>query len=73
MTVRPLRLLGDPVLRTQSDPVTRFDDALAQLIADLVDTVREPGRAGLAASQIGSSLAAFCTARPWPATSLIRR
>ena len=73
MTVRPLRLLGEPVLRTQSDPVTRFDDALAQLIVDLVDTVREPGRAGLAASQIGSSLAAFCTARPWPATSLIRR
>ena len=59
MTVRPLRLLGDPVLRTASDPVTRFDDALAQLIADLIDTVQEPGRAGLAASQIGSSLAAF--------------
>jgi peptide deformylase len=59
VTVRPLRLLGDPVLRTASDPVTRFDDALAQLIADLIDTVQEPGRAGLAASQIGSSLAAF--------------
>jgi peptide deformylase len=59
VTVRPLRLLGDPVLRTPSEQVTRFDDALAQLIADLIDTVREPGRAGLAASQIGSSLAAF--------------
>jgi peptide deformylase len=59
MTVRPLRLLGDPVLRTPSDPVLRFDDALARLIADLLETVQEPGRAGLAASQIGSSLAAF--------------
>jgi peptide deformylase len=59
VTVRPLRLLGDPVLRTPSEKVTRFDDALAQLIADLIDTVQEPGRAGLAASQIGSSLAAF--------------
>jgi peptide deformylase len=59
LTVRPLRLLGDPVLRTPSAPVTRFDAPLAQLIADLIDTVREPGRAGLAASQIGSSLAAF--------------
>jgi peptide deformylase len=59
VTVRPLRLLGDPVLRTPSEQVTRFDDALAQLIADLIDTVQEPGRAGLAASQIGSSLAAF--------------
>src|SRR5271165_3921203 len=59
MTVRPLRLLGDPVLRTPCDPVTRFDDSLANLIADLIDTVQEPGRAGLAANQIGSSLAAF--------------
>jgi peptide deformylase len=59
VTVRPLRLLGDPVLRTPTEQVTRFDDALAQLIADLIDTVREPGRAGLAATQIGVSLAAF--------------
>lgn len=59
MTVRPLRLIGDPVLRTHSDPVTRFDSALARLVDDLMDTVGEPGRAGLAACQIGSSLAAF--------------
>jgi len=59
VTVRPLRLLGDPILRTPCYPVVRFDDALAGLIADLIDTVREPGRAGLAANQIGSSLAAF--------------
>jgi peptide deformylase len=59
MTIRPLRLIGDPVLRTASDPVTRFDKALAALIDDLLDTVSEPGRAGLAANQIGSSLAAF--------------
>ncbi|HZC42416.1 MAG TPA: peptide deformylase [Streptosporangiaceae bacterium] len=59
MSVRPLRLLGDPVLRTPADPVTRFDDALARLVDDLMDTVTEPGRAGLAACQIGVSLAAF--------------
>ncbi len=59
MSIRPLRLIGDPVLRTASDPATRFDDALARLVEDLLDTVREPGRAGLAANQIGSSLAAF--------------
>ena len=59
MTVRDLRYLGDPILRTQSEPVTRFDDALAALIDDLIDTVQLPGRAGLAANQIGSGLAAF--------------
>ncbi|HEY2306473.1 MAG TPA: peptide deformylase [Streptosporangiaceae bacterium] len=59
MTVRPLRLLGDPVLRTPCDPVVRFDDALARLVTDLLDTVAEPGRVGLAANQIGSGLAIF--------------
>jgi peptide deformylase len=59
MTVRPLRFLGDPVLRTPCDPVVRFDGALARLVGDLLDTVAEPGRAGLAANQIGSGLAVF--------------
>lgn len=59
MTVRPLRLLGDPVLRTPCEPVVRFDDTLARLVTDLMDTMAEPGRAGLAANQIGSGLAVF--------------
>ena len=59
MTVRPLRYLGDPLLRTRCEPVTRFDDSLARLVEDMLDTVREPGRAGLAANQIGSTLAVF--------------
>ena len=59
MTVRPIRLIGDPVLRTACDQVERFDDALARLVTDLLETVQEPGRAGLAANQIGSSLAVF--------------
>ena len=59
MTVRPIRFLGDPVLRTPCDPVARFDDAMARLVADLLDTVQEPGRAGVAANQIGVSMAVF--------------
>jgi peptide deformylase len=59
MSVRPIRYLGDPVLRTPCDPVIRFDDALVRLVCDLIDTVQEPGRAGLAANQIGSTLAVF--------------
>jgi peptide deformylase len=59
MTVRELRLIGDPVLRTPCRPVTEFDAALAALVTDLMDAVSVPGRAGLAANQIGVSLAAF--------------
>jgi len=43
VSVRPLRLFGDPVLRTACDPVVRFDDVLARLVADLLDTVADPG------------------------------
>ena len=59
MTIRELRLIGDPVLRTECDPVTRFDDALGRLVDDLLENVQLPGRAGLAAPQIGVSLAVF--------------
>ena len=59
MTVRAIRLFGDPVLRTEADPVTSFDAALRALVDDLEDTVREPGRAGVAAPQIGVSLRVF--------------
>jgi peptide deformylase len=56
---RPLRLIGDPVLRTPCRPVTNFDSALAALVTELMDAVSRPGRAGLAANQIGVSLAVF--------------
>ncbi|MFC7533166.1 peptide deformylase [Actinoplanes sp. GCM10030250] len=59
MTVRPIRLYGDPVLRTPADPVTEFGAQLRELVRDLEETVREPGRAGLAAPQIGVSLRVF--------------
>ncbi|MFI7545410.1 peptide deformylase [Actinoplanes sp. NPDC049599] len=59
MTVRPIRLFGDPVLRTPAEPVVVFDADLRDLITDLEDSVREPGRAGVAAPQIGVGLRAF--------------
>ncbi|WP_448613556.1 peptide deformylase [Modestobacter sp. URMC 112] len=59
MTIRPIRELGDPVLRTPADPVRRFDRDLAALVRDLEDTVDHPGRAGLAAPQIGVGLRVF--------------
>lgn len=59
MAVRQIRLFGDPVLKTVSDPVRSGDDRVRRLIEDLVDTVALPGRAGVAASQIGVNLSAF--------------
>ncbi|PXY19602.1 peptide deformylase [Prauserella muralis] len=59
MAVRELRYFGDPVLKTAADPVTRFDKSVQALVQDLLDTVDAPGRAGLAAPQIGVSLRVF--------------
>ncbi len=59
MTIRPIRELGDPVLRTPADEVRVFDKELAALVRDLVETVDHPGRAGLAAPQIGVSARVF--------------
>ena len=59
MTIRPIRELGDPVLRTPADPVRSFDRELAALVRDLEETVDHPGRAGLAAPQIGVGLRVF--------------
>ncbi|KTS05467.1 MULTISPECIES: peptide deformylase [Microbacterium] len=59
MTVRPIRLFGDPVLRAPSATIETIDDGIHALVRDLLDTVEPPGRAGVAAPQIGVGLRAF--------------
>ena len=59
MTIRPIRLFGDPILRTAADPVTDFDKQLRNLVKDLTETLRDAGGAGLAAPQIGVGLRVF--------------
>jgi peptide deformylase len=59
MTVRQIRVFGDPVLRTVTTPITVGDPGVEGLVEDLLDTVRLPGRAGVAAPQIGISQQAF--------------
>ncbi|MCO1595094.1 peptide deformylase [Micromonospora sp. RHAY321] len=60
MTMRPIRIIGDPVLRTPCEPVTTFDAELRALVTDLMDTLLgAPGRAGVAAPQIGVSAQVF--------------
>ncbi|MGO1768835.1 MAG: peptide deformylase [Microbacterium sp.] len=59
MTVREIRLYGDPVLRTSCAWIAEIDEGVHSLVQDLLDTVRLPGRAGVAAPQIGVGLRAF--------------
>lgn len=59
MAMRDIRIVGDPVLRTKCAEITSIDDRIRSLVEDLVETVDDEGRAGLAAPQIGVSLRAF--------------
>ncbi|MGH3616027.1 MAG: peptide deformylase [Pseudonocardia sp.] len=59
MSVTPIRLFGDPVLRTPAIEVTTFDAELRKLVADLTDTMHDECGAGLAAPQIGIGLRVF--------------
>ena len=59
MTVQPIRLFGDPVLRTPAIEVVDFDKELRVLVRDLWDTMTEQSGAGLAAPQIGVGLRVF--------------
>jgi peptide deformylase len=59
VSVTPIRLMGDPVLRTPAAPVVDFDKELRQLVADLTDTMHAAGGAGIAAPQIGVGLRVF--------------
>ncbi|MET8159581.1 peptide deformylase [Sphaerisporangium sp. NPDC005289] len=56
MTVQPVRLFDDPILREPAAPVVDFDAELRQLITDLTETMHEKNGAGLAAPQIGVGL-----------------
>lgn len=59
MATRPIRLLGDPVLRTKAEVVTTFDKELRTLVRDLSDTMIEAPGVGLAAPQLGVGLRVF--------------
>ena len=59
MSIKDIRLFGDPVLRTPAAPVVDFDKELRGLVQDLQDTMVAAPGAGLAAPQIGVGLRVF--------------
>ena len=59
MSVQPIRLFGDPVLRTPAEPVVDFDKELRTLVKDLQETMLDAPGVGLAAPQIGVGLRVF--------------
>lgn len=56
MTVRPIRYLGDPVLRKPARRVSRVDDSIRRLIEDMTESMYAAHGVGIAAPQIGVPL-----------------
>ena len=53
MSLRPVRIYGDPVLRARAAEVQDFDASLEQLVNDLFETMDAYRGVGLAANQVG--------------------
>jgi peptide deformylase len=59
MAILPIRIVGDPVLHTPTETVSKSPAELAELIADMYETLDVANGVGLAANQVGESLRLF--------------
>ncbi len=59
MAVRPIRVIGDPVLHTPTRKVEQFDDELRMLAEEMFETMAAAQGVGLAANQVGVDLRMF--------------
>ena len=56
MATLPIRVVPDPILRQKSKRVKAIDGSIRKLVGDMIETLHAaPGRAGLAAPQVGVS------------------
>ena len=53
MALRKIVTVGDPVLTKKCRPVTKFDERLATLIDDMIETMHDADGVGLAGPQVG--------------------
>jgi peptide deformylase len=56
MALRPILVVGNPVLRQKAKRVTQFDKNLQRLIDEMIETMRAAPGVGLAGPQIGVPL-----------------
>lgn len=56
MTIKPLIILPDPLLREHSKPVERVDDGIRKFARDMLDTMYDAPGIGLAAIQVGEPI-----------------
>jgi len=55
VTLLPIRVLGDPILREETKPVVSITDDVRKLVDDMFETMHAAKGIGLAAPQVGRS------------------
>lgn len=55
MALMDIRVYGDPVLETRTEPVEKVDESIRKLVADMYETMKAAPGIGLAAPQVGVS------------------
>lgn len=53
MSLREIRIYGDPVLSSRAEEINKFDAGLRALASDMLETMENAGGVGLAANQVG--------------------
>ena len=48
-----IKILGDPILKQETEPVTEFDHELAEIAENMIDTMYDGCGIGLSAPQVG--------------------
>jgi peptide deformylase len=64
VSILPIRLFGDPVLRERAAEVSDFDEGLRRLADDMLATMRAAAGVGLAANQVGVLRRVFTWEQP---------
>ncbi|MBO6003765.1 MAG: peptide deformylase [Aeriscardovia sp.] len=59
MALLTINTVPDPILRTKCEEVEKIDESVRDLVKDMLETVDDPGRAGLSANQVGVLLRIF--------------
>jgi len=57
MATIPIRIYGDPILRKKAAPISNIDEQIGSLVDRMIQTMCESEGAGLAAPQVGESIA----------------
>lgn len=59
MSILPITLYGDTILRKKAKPVTLIDEKIKKLVAAMFETMYNANGMGLAANQVGSDKSVF--------------